>query len=67
MKRINNKSWLVATKTITKGQEIFWNYRDIDMWKQISKLQKEAIIKMQDKLWFRDNEEENERINNCLQ
>jgi hypothetical protein len=54
------KSWLYATKPISKGEEFFWNYGDNDMWKHIHKLNlKDCIEKM---MLFRDNKAENERV-----
>jgi hypothetical protein len=66
LKNIKGESWLVATKEVPPGVEMFWNYRDHDMWKSIKKLQLKDCIEKVDLMLFRDNEIENERVLNLL-
>jgi len=62
-----NGAWLVATKKITPGEEIFWNYHDKNMWKVVDKLQKKDLAAKPCQILFRDNDKEYERVKKILE
>lgn len=66
LRNIDKISWLIATKDIEAGTEIFFNYGDPDMWKEAKKLKREDLIKKKDDLLLRDNPTEYKRIMEAL-
>lgn len=59
----DGKSYLEATKDLPAGVELFWSYHSTDMWQNTAKLMKSHLVERREDILFRDNEEENDRIN----